>query len=171
MLSCSCVLHSGQPLRSLMSSLRAVRSEGAWRSSVFGPPMDRAASIEFYMADAQCSECIVCLLPSVAQSSCSPSLSLPGNMVGVKRRTKDTILQATGRKTLRTNGLGNVRIDIQRSSLTFIEERGRLCNFLFTGPAFNKFLDTIRQDAPALLDAGGRARVARYVVTQWRVPL
>ena len=90
-------------------------------------------------------------------------------MVGVKRRTKDTILQA--RKTLRTNELGNVRIDIQRSSLTFIEERGSLCNFLFTGPAFNKFLDTIRQDAPALLDTGGRARVARYVVTQWRVPL
>ena len=87
-------------------------------------------------------------------------------MVGVKRRTKDTILQATARKSFRTNGLGNVRIDIQRSSLTFVEERGGLCNFLFTGPAFKKFLDTIRQDAPALLD-----RDTRSVVTQWRAPL
>ena len=85
-------------------------------------------------------------------------------MVGVKRCTKDTLLQATGRKSLRTNE--SVRVEIQRSSITLVEERGGLCNFLFSGPAFKKFLDTIRQDAPALLD-----RETRSVVTQWRVRL
>ena len=71
-------------------------------------------------------------------------------------------MQATGRKALRTE---SIRIDIQRSTFTLVEERGGLCNFLFSGPAFKAFLTTIRNDAPALLD-----RETRSVVTQWRVP-
>ena len=109
---------------------------------------------------------MVCLVPSAAQASLSPNISSRGDMVGVKRRTKDTILQATGRKSSRTSGSGSVRIEIPRSSITLVEIRGGLASFLFTGPAFKKFLETIRQDAPALLD-----RETRCVSTQWRVPL
>ena len=79
----------------------------------------------------------------------------------VKRRAKDTVVQATWRKAARHE---SIRIEIQRSTFTLVEERGGLCNFVFSGPAFRMFLNTIRAESPALLD-----RETRSVVTQWRV--
>ena len=51
-----------------------------------------------------------------------------------------------------------------RSTFALVEERGGLCSFVFFGPAFKKFPDTIHSSAPALFDKANTG-----VVTQWKV--
>ena len=56
------------------------------------------------------------------------------------------------------------RIESFRSTFALAEERGGLCNFIFFGPAFINFPDTIHSSAPALFDKANKG-----VVTQWKV--
>ena len=57
-----------------------------------------------------------------------------------------------------------LQTDSFRSTFALAEERGGLCNFVFFGPAFFTFPNTIHSSAPALFD-----RANTSVMTQWKV--
>ena len=81
---------------------------------------------------------------------------LHADQVTTRRPLSEILLPAALRKVRQIESLG--------STCALAEERGGLCNFVFFGPAFTKFLDTMHTSAPTLFDKANKS-----VVTQWKV--